>query len=603
MVSVPAHSPSITPTSTLPTPPHSALHSHSGLRETSPVNATVSAPAPASKGKLWKLMKRLSTGGLRDKYYYGPESSSSSSPSPASPFFSQSPNEVPPPVPALPKDIPGYKANYGPARSSLSTIATASGSPVASGRQSRASSAHTNTSASSSKNPVPTAPGGIRMPPPLPPLSSMTRPGTGGTRSSSPISSDKGSSKFFNKTQSRRSSSSSYGEELPPPRLPTSNANSSSGSLGTSGSGGSSAAKSSLLQQHIIPPSELYKLQLSLETENASAFSAGPSSSAAHTPKNSLGGKSKRGDDYMIVCSPAEERPAFSLPVPPDWRGARNRERDVEDSMMRRPPLSEDGRPPSPIIPVFSTEGAINTWNKPKKKSESGRSQGSSRPTDAAMGEVFPNGRRSMSNPRTQVSTSPSSPTPPLPLRTSRRPSTANSGLSSNGSSRITSPARSPRIYPEKVQNHEDISTPILPRIPSSPSHPTRKSIGVIPPSPSRSEVTMGSTQSLTRVPSTPVSRVVSPSASTPRSTSTSTAPWDSPSLLYSPDSSSVLSDSPAPSKRSWGLPRGWKTSLSEREKAEKWDDLLQRSERAGGTLHIGSGSGLLSDQYPNEEG
>jgi hypothetical protein len=35
---------------------------------------------------------------------------------------------------------------------------------------------------------------------------------------------------------------------------------------------------------------------------------------------------------------------------------------------------------------------------------------------------------------------------------------------------------------------------------------------------------------------------------------------------------------------------------LTEREKADKWDDLLQRSEQAGGTLHLGASGQLESD-------
>ncbi|KAK7473069.1 hypothetical protein VKT23_001172 [Stygiomarasmius scandens] len=585
------HNPINPPTSALPTPPLSALYP-SASPQLSPAMSSTQA-APTSKSKLWKLMKRISTGGLRDRYHYPPDSASSSSPSPASPFC-QSPGETPPPVPAIPRDLAAYRANSGPARSSLSTIATASVSPVASGRQSRASSAHTNTSASSSKNPAPGTPGGIRMPPPLPPLSSLPRPGTGGTRSSSPISSsDKGSSKFFNKPQSRRSSSSSYGEELAPPPLPTSNTNSSSGSLGTSGSGGS---KSAVLQQHIIPPSELYKLQLSLENENASSFSMGQSSSStAHTPKSSMGGKSKRGDDYMIVRSPAEERPSFSLPVPRARN--RDRERDIEDSGIRRPPPSEDGRPPSPIIPTFSTEGAINTWNKPKGKGERGRSQVSLMSTSV---DAFSSGRRSMSIPGAQIPSSPTSP-PPLPFRSSHRPSTANSNPPSAGSSRLTSPTRFTRMSPERAQSNEDIFSTIS-KVPPSPSHLTRKSIGVIPPSPSRPDFSAEFGQSSTRTPSTPLSRVTSPSSSTPRSASTSAAPWDSSSIAHSLDTSSILSSSSTPSKKGWGFHKGWKPSLNDKEKAAKWDDLLQRSEKAGGTLHLHSGSGLLSDHYPSND-
>lgn len=39
----------------------------------------------------------------------------------------------------------------------------------------------------------------------------------------------------------------------------------------------------------------------------------------------------------------------------------------------------------------------------------------------------------------------------------------------------------------------------------------------------------------------------------------------------------------------------GGMRALTEKEKMDKWDELLDRSERAGGTLHVGLG-GLLSD-------
>jgi hypothetical protein len=42
------------------------------------------------------------------------------------------------------------------------------------------------------------------------------------------------------------------------------------------------------------------------------------------------------------------------------------------------------------------------------------------------------------------------------------------------------------------------------------------------------------------------------------------------------------------------------KQQLTEQEKADRWDDLLERSARAGGTLHLGAGGGedgLRSDR------
>ena len=39
------------------------------------------------------------------------------------------------------------------------------------------------------------------------------------------------------------------------------------------------------------------------------------------------------------------------------------------------------------------------------------------------------------------------------------------------------------------------------------------------------------------------------------------------------------------------------RSRLTEQETAAKWDDLLERSDRAGGTLHLGE-TGLMSDNY-----
>jgi hypothetical protein len=37
------------------------------------------------------------------------------------------------------------------------------------------------------------------------------------------------------------------------------------------------------------------------------------------------------------------------------------------------------------------------------------------------------------------------------------------------------------------------------------------------------------------------------------------------------------------------------KYALTEEEKAEKWDDLMERSARAGGTLHLAAGARVLA--------
>ncbi|KII87070.1 hypothetical protein PLICRDRAFT_55107 [Plicaturopsis crispa FD-325 SS-3] len=123
--------------------------------------------------KLWKLMKRISTGGMRERY----QSSTS--------------HDAPPPVPALPKGI----------------IARDPESPGMISRfiQSRPSMTSTSVSVQPKAKLVsgPASAGG-------------NRPSTT-TRSSSPGSSDVASSRFFHRSHSTRSSSSSYGEELIPP--------------------------------------------------------------------------------------------------------------------------------------------------------------------------------------------------------------------------------------------------------------------------------------------------------------------------------------------------------------------------------------------------
>jgi hypothetical protein len=101
------------------------------------------------------------------------------------------------------------------------------------------------------------------------------------------------------------------------------------------------------------------------------------------------------------------------------------------------------------------------------------------------------------------------------------------------------------------------------------------------------------------QLPSTFVNRVVSPPLISPRSAAS--APWDSSSTTTSNSYSrpSNVSTSSGRTRKGWAF---WKTSPSEREKAAKWDDLLERSDRAGGTLHLDGGSRLLSDRYPLED-
>ncbi|KAF9260504.1 hypothetical protein L218DRAFT_578855 [Marasmius fiardii PR-910] len=73
--------------------PSAPRSNHSSAGSTSIPTSPMSPGMKASKGGIWNLMKRISTGGLRDKYHQPGESDTSS------------PNTPPPPVPPLPKSL------------------------------------------------------------------------------------------------------------------------------------------------------------------------------------------------------------------------------------------------------------------------------------------------------------------------------------------------------------------------------------------------------------------------------------------------------------------------------------------------------------------
>jgi len=402
----------------------------------------------SSGGKLWKLMKRISTGGLRDKYGATRDSL------------------PPPPVPALPKDILPSRLTLDIQKPPSDELVGESGILLSRFMQSRSSMSGVRPStAPSSQRPAARADTDPR-----------SRPSTGNkadprpsttTRSSSPMSSDIASTKFFQKTHSNRSSTTSYGEELPP--LP-------------------GVSHNLPLSQHIISPSELYRMD-----NDGESMSHTPTPS---TTKRKPARSRSVPDDPSFLTSPVEDiRP--SLPFPP-----------------RRPQQSLGGKishsPPSPTIPAFNTNVAVNNFPAPPVLSLS-------------MSEFG-------------VSDSPLS-APPRPRKSSRRQPHSSDGSPSPSSTMKPSPiSSSPR-------------TPILPNL----------SIDVF----SRSR----------------------------RSVSTTSRPRDGP-ISPSPSSASSKNKSPL-NYRDMESPR---TALSEREKAAKWDDLLERSARAGGTLHLGE-TGLMSDK------
>ncbi|KAF9499305.1 hypothetical protein BDN71DRAFT_1503024 [Pleurotus eryngii] len=404
-------------------------------------------------GKIWKLMKRLSAGGLREKY-----------------------SEAPPPVPALPKELLGKIALGGkdaahtqdPKSLDLSRLAT---------HQSSASA------------------------PPDPPLkkhaSAVAKLSNTGavvfaprhslnTRSSSPVSSELASLRFFRSNQSARSSTSSLFEDNDPPPLPM----------------------PSMISQHIIPPSEFNRADTSEESVDCrkdKVITKQPSlplKIPEQRPSRSL------SNDWLPTKSPYEEvKP--SLPLPP----------------RRTKGEQKPSRPPSPIIPSFSTASPVNDFA-PRKPSLKPQRPSTQLPSpqvatmSTGMGASVP-----------LLSTPP----PPRPSRSIQRPSPNASATSS----RVASPARSgAELYPSIDVKSEALDS-------------ARLSLG------SRSTASTSKT-----------SRQRSSSPSSRRRT-----------MVYR--NMSTAQKSPM---------------LTDKEKDDKWNDLLERSARAGGTLHIG-GAELLSDR------
>ncbi|KAK7687669.1 hypothetical protein QCA50_008884 [Cerrena zonata] len=250
-------------------------------------------------GKLWKLMKRISTGGLRDKYH-GRES-------------------TPPPVPALPKNLQpmsaprltldihktNHQGNVGEtgvlltrfmqSRASLSGVRPST-APGLKERVPHEIASRPSTSKGSTTSP------------------SAPRPSTT-TRSSSPMSS---ASPRFHRPHSNRSSTTSYGEEVPP--LP-----STPGGLG----------------QQIVSPSDLLDTGKDKEVE--------PAPRSPGRPKRTGRSRSVPGEDTGFNSA---EEPRPSLPIPP--------RRPVTSSGLDMNPNPD--RAPSPTIPLFSTSESVNNF-------------------------------------------------------------------------------------------------------------------------------------------------------------------------------------------------------------------------------------------------
>ncbi|KAJ7155753.1 hypothetical protein C8R46DRAFT_433593 [Mycena filopes] len=281
-----------------------------------------SEPAMGGGSKIWKLMKRISTGGLKEKYDRGPRTLPPIPPLPPLPNM--------PTMPQVPRDTLE-------ARTALSSDGHSREEPngVARFMQSRTSMS---TSRSTSGSTIPRAGGrALPMPPPIP--ASQQRASTT-TRSSSPVSSDVASSKFFPKTtSSARSSTSSLGEDPAAPPLP--------------GSG-----LKVVVGKHIVPPKDLFKLDL-----GELAPGSLDENKTAVKPMAFFGTQNLRNpDDWTIVNTPAEEHPP-SLPHPP-------RRLPVPNAYKERP--VSNNRFSHVSIPEFSTAAPINAFATRKLPSTEG---------------------------------------------------------------------------------------------------------------------------------------------------------------------------------------------------------------------------------------
>lgn len=447
--------------------------------EASPTGSSASG----TTSKFWKLMRRISVGGLKEKYH-------DTSP--------------PPPVPALPRDLQSSFPPLQPSSSNESfrkNIHTSQSQELSESRKNRAVSVSPIAFAPTSQIPRHRKSSTVIVPS----SSTQSRPSTT-TVSSSPISSDIASAKFFHLPQSAHSSTSSFNDLQAPP-LP------------------------SKLLQHIVPPSELDKSYVQ-ETPPRSPRTRRISESTHRAPF--------MDEDWSIVPSPSVELP--SLPFPPPRRPATAPATQPADD-------GNPGRSESPTIPSFSNTAAVNAF--PARRlsaalsAKSRNSPSSPYPTSPAS-----------PLPSTGLPVTPTAP-PPRPLRSAQRP--------------LTTPARA-AIFEEPLHPNPIIVVNDMSTGRRSESHARhRRSSGEL----------SGTSTGTTR----PRRRSSSFGATTRSSIISSRRSVSPPPGATAGNTTVVFRELDGARPRQ---------PLTEVEKAARWDDLLERSARAGGTLHLAGGARML---------
>ncbi|KAK1220470.1 hypothetical protein PQX77_016763 [Marasmius sp. AFHP31] len=290
---------------------------YSSAAPRTPLSAdTISSPSPGAKpskggGGLWGLMKKFSGAGLRDKYVDNGDGEA-------------------PPVPTLPNSIARSKlAQPSSVIASMGSVDEGTFTPVKTVRPRRSlgetrpriiSNSNANQIGSSSSSTTVST-------------SVSTRPNTT-TCSSSPSSS-------YIRPGDSRTSHSSYGDERPP--LPP-----------------SKTSATPVLEQRILSPSELSRLEFNFDLEydrkqrSKPSATRPPLSSIPTTSSTDTAGRSSTSgvsrNDWTIVQTPAEETPPFSLPLPP-YRKPRSASPSTQLSKSSRPSTAP-GPPPSPTAAV-----------------------------------------------------------------------------------------------------------------------------------------------------------------------------------------------------------------------------------------------------------
>ena len=468
------------------------------------------SPSPSTSGKIWKLMKRISTGGLRDKY---------------------NANEATPPVPALPEGLlPTPPPNPKPKTRSVPQSPNDFKPPISHYVRGRSSfgdapfsNRHRNTQG------VPSSASSHRPPTLSSGKNTSNRRQSTNTRCSSPVSSDKASSKYWQKS---RSSSVSTFEEMPP--LPE--------RVVTSGP--------------ILSPVELCKLEkervvaeLPSPPSTIDSHSLAPSPSNSHrntltiVRKPSLHTRAN-GDDSETEGMSTPDIVALPLPSPPRHRYRSNTHVVYHQSNDSSPAIGSDST--SPTIPMFSTQDVVNQFYSAKGSSV-GMSRSSS--TSNEFGVATP--------------VQP----PPRPQRSDRRKTLV-------ANQRVATRASHDR---ERDSRDRHNARGVLP--PMSASCPKERMLDVSPEFgdddlDGRSYGTFGSHRSKGLVEFVKVSRESNSSRENPRPSSSTTSR----------------------SSLRFGEGVNDRKVLTEKEKADRWDDLLEMSDKAGGTIRIGGNTKLLSD-------